>query len=186
MRSPLPMAVFRKSHGFAAAVAVIAASLLAPGARAQRVSFGVVAGGYANRDFRSFYIPRPGFPPDVAESDSGGYVAGASVVVRLFPQLSLGFDALYKPLHYRRAATYDQRGMESGFAPATVLTWQFPILAKYNFTNGRVAPFLEAGPSFRATGNLNVSNPSRLGVTAGVGAETPWWKFRVAPRVRYT
>lgn len=187
------MSVHRKPRGSIPTLALIATSLLAPGALAQRVSFGVVAGGYANRDFVSHYIPLSDlpppyseFPPDIAESDAGGYVVGVSLGVRLLPQLSVGVDALYKPLHYRQGATFDRNNAVIGWAPATVLTWQFPVLAKYNLRAGRVMPFVEAGPSFRATGNLNRSDPSHVGATAGVGVETPWWRVGIAPRVRYT
>jgi hypothetical protein len=162
-------------------------SLLAPGASAQRVSFGVVVGGYANRDFDSQYSPTPpGFLPITTQSDSGGYVIGPSIDVRLFPRLSLGVEALYKPLRYSASASFDQNGAVIGYAPAPVVTWQFPVLAKYRFSLGRVRPFLEAGPSFRTAGNLNSADPSHFGVTAGVGVETEWRRLRIAPRVRYT
>ncbi len=175
----------RKFDTALAAAALIAMHLLTPDALAQRLSFGVVVGGYANRDFDSQYVPRAGFPPDIVESDSGGYVVGPSIDVRLWPQLSFGAEALYKPLRYRQAATF-QSGEVIGFAPATVVTWQFPVLAKYKFSLGRMRPFLEGGASFRATGNLNSASPSHYGITAGLGVETEWRKFRIAPRVRYT
>jgi hypothetical protein len=46
-------------------------------------------------------------------------------------------------------------------------------------------PFIKAGPSFRATGNLN-SNPSHLGVSAGVGFDVPFGRLKLSPEVRYT
>lgn len=187
MRLSSLLAVRCNSNAPIAATALIATSLLAPGASAQRVSFGVVVGGYANRDFDSQYSPMPpGFPPITTQSDSGGYVVGLSIDVRLFPRLSLGVEALYKPLHYGASASFDQNGVVIGYAPATVVTWQFPVLARYRFSLGRVRPFLEAGPSFRTAGNLNSSNPSHFGVSAGVGVETEWRRLRIAPRVRYT
>ena len=73
-----------------------------------------------------------------------------------------------------------------GFAPNTVVTWQFPVLVKYKFPLGRLSPFLEGGPSFRSAGNLNRSDPSHVGVSAGVGVEAQWRRLRIAPRVRYT
>jgi hypothetical protein len=98
----------------------------------------------------------------------------------------MSVEALYKPLHYRAATVVSQEGAVLGFAPATVVTWQFPVLARYRFSQGRLRPFLEGGPSFRSAGNLNSSDPSHFGVTAGVGAETGWRRLRIAPRVRYT
>ncbi len=170
-------------------IAVTVCSVLAvcaPRAVAQRVSVGVVVGGYANSDFRHLYQQRgPGFPPLIVESDSGGYVVGPSLDFRLNSRLSLGVEALYKPLRYKEGASFRDNAV-IGYAPATVITWQFPVLAKYRLSTGRVRPFLEAGPSLRSTGNLNSANPSHYGVTAGIGAETDWRSFRIAPRVRYT
>jgi hypothetical protein len=93
-------------------------------------------------------------------------------------------EALYKPLRFKAPVSF-QDGVVIGFAPATTVTWQFPVLAKYEFALGRVRPFLEGGPSFRTVGNPS-SDPSHFGVTAGVGAETGWRRLRIAPRVRYT
>ncbi len=169
-----------------AAVCFVFLSLLAPLAFGQQVYLGVVAGGYANADFDARYIPQPGYTPTVFDSDSGGYVIGPSVDVHLFPRFSIGAEALYKPLHYRNAVTFSSEGAVLGFAPATVVTWQFPILARYRFSLGRLRPFLEGGPSFRTAGNLNSSDPSHFGVTAGTGAEVIWRTLTIAPKIRYT
>ena len=152
---------------------------------AQRVSLGLVVGGYGNADFVSHYIPTPGFNPDIAISDSGGYIVGPTLEVRFVRGLSLVADALYKPLHYKHAATFHADGT-IGFAPATVVTWQFPLLAKYRFSSGNVKPFLEGGPAFRTAGNLNATNPSNHGVSAGVGIEGQWRALSLAPSIRYT
>lgn len=168
-----------------AAAVLMAANFLVPGALAQRLSFGVVVGGYANRDFDSQYVPVAGFPPLIRQSDSGGYVVGPSFGVRVSPQLSLGVEALYKPLRYSDAVSF-QDGAVIGFAPATVVTWQFPVLARYRLPVGRINAFFEGGPSFRAAGNLNSANPSHFGVSAGMGVEAEWGRLKVAPRVRYT
>ena len=110
-----------KFNASLAALALVAMNLAAPGASAQRMSFGVVVGGYANRGFDSQYIPTPGYNPRIVQSDSGGYVVGPSLDVRLFPRLSLGVEALYKPLHYSEAASF-QNDKVIGYAPATVVT----------------------------------------------------------------
>lgn len=151
----------------------------------QRISVGVVAGGYANADFVSSVHLIPGVNPDITISDKGGYVVGPTVELLLLRRLSLVTDALYKPLHYRRSATFYADG-SIGYAPATVVTWQFPVLAKYRFTSGKLRPFLEAGPSFRSAGNLNQTNPSNHGVSAGVGIEGRWRALSLAPSIRYT
>ena len=186
MRLPSLLEVSGKSNAPYAAAALVGISLLTPGASAQRVSLGAVVGGYANDDFDSRYVSKPaGYFPDVVRSESGGYVVGSSLDVRLFPRLSLGMEALYRPLHYSIAASF-QDGVVLGFIREPVITFEFPVLAKYKFTSGRVRPFLEGGPSFRTAGNLNSANPSHFGVSAGVGVETQWRSIRIAPRVRYT
>ncbi len=60
------------------------------------------------------------------------------------------------------------------------------MLAKYRWNLGNLRPFLEAGPAFRAVGNLNVRPPAHYGVTAGAGVEYQWRRVRIAPAIRYT
>ncbi len=70
--------------------------------------------------------------------------------------------------------------------PYTLLTWEFPVLAKYRWTRPTWTPFIAAGPSFRLAGNLNGFNPSHFGITAGGGIERQFRGIRLAPTVRYT
>jgi hypothetical protein len=100
-----------------------------------------------------------------------GYLAGASGQLVLRQGLALEVDAVYKPLH-------------SSFG--TVLTWDFPVLAKYHLAKLGRAPFVEAGPSFRAAGNLNGYNPSHFGVTVGGGVETRKGWALLSTALRYT
>ncbi len=177
----------RRTFGSAqGAICLVVLSLLALPAFGQRASLGIVIGGHANSDFDARYIPNPPYPPTIFESDSGGYLVGPSLDVRLLPRLSIGAEALYRPLHYRQGVTIASDGSVLGYAPATVVTWQFPILARYRFSSGGLTPLVEGGPSFRSAGNLNLSSPSRLGVTAGAGLEMTWRRLTIAPRVRYT
>ncbi len=164
----------------------VAVGLFPSGALAQKVSFGVIAGGYFNRDFDSRVRPRPnGVPALTVLSDDGGYVVGALFEARLSRRMALELDALYKPLHYQDGARV-RDGVAVSFAPNTVVTWQFPVLLKYKLSLGAVNPFVEAGPAFRSAGNLNSSDPTHFGFSAGVGMETQWGRLRIAPRVRYT
>ena len=167
--------------------AVVTINGLVVGSSAQTVSFGLVAGGYDNQDFDSLFEPGPlDFPPTVVQPDSGGYIVGPSLEIHWSQRISLRVEALNKPLHYQDAAAFNQDDVPIGFAPNTVVTWQFPVLVKYKFPLGRLSPFLEGGPSFRSAGNLNLSDPSHVGVSAGVGVEAQWRRLRIAPRVRYT
>jgi hypothetical protein len=117
-----------------------------------------------------FYYPGSGV------RERAGYLAGASGQLELRQGLALEVNAIYKPLH----DSFDQG---QGF---TVLTWNFPVLAKYHLAKLGRAPFIEAGPSFRASGNLNGYNPSHLGVTAGGGAEMRKGGALLSTALRYT
>lgn len=70
-------------------------------------------------------------------------------------------------------------------SPFRVETFEFPVLAKYRFGVGKLRLFAEAGPSFRAAGNLNFY-PSHYGASAGVGVEMPWRRLNIALALRYT
>lgn len=104
--------------------------------------------------------------------------------VRLPLHLSIEVDGLYHELEFTRAGI-EPDGSLNSVSPAPVVTWEFPVLTKYRFTFPLITPFVEAGPAFRTSGNLNGASPSNHGFVAGVGAEAHVWKFRVAPQFRY-
>ena len=117
------------------------------------------------------------FLNDYADKDGQhGYrskLVGVAFDYRLAPKWSVEMDALYHQL------------ILSERAQATVLTWGFPVLAKYRMSAGRVRPFLEAGPNFRVAGNTNGTSPSHIGGTAGLGMEAEWHKLKIAPVLRF-
>ena len=117
-----------------------------------------------------FYYPPTGVRERV------GYLAGASAQLELRQQLALEVDGVYKPPH----------GSFGGGQGFTVLTWDFPVLAKYHVANLGRAPFVEAGPSFRASGNTNGYNPSHFGATIGAGVESRKGWALVSTALRYT
>jgi hypothetical protein len=104
-------------------------------------------------------------------------------------KLFIEFNGLYRPLHLT-----DESSLSGSVQPipptrtgrVTVLTWEFPILAKYKLTIARTNPFFEVGPTFRTSGNLNDANPSKYGATGGAGVEAKWGKVRISPTLRYT
>jgi hypothetical protein len=132
-----------------------------------RLSLGIIGGASL---LGEFYYPATGVRERV------GYLAGASGQLELYKGLALEVDAVYKPLHASFSAG-------QGF---TVVTWDFPVLAKYHLAKLGRAPFVEAGPSFRVAGNLNGYNPSHFGVTAGGGAETRKGWALLSTALRYT
>ncbi len=113
---------------------------------------------------------------DLRYSQSKDWVLGGMIEWRLTSSWSVEADGLFRTLHMTRAS-----------GPAPVITWEFPILAKYRLLpHGRVRPFIEGGPAFRTAGNLNGTNPSHFGVSGGAGVETHWLGLNFAPTVRYT
>ena len=104
------------------------------------------------------------------------YVAGTAVEFDLHHSLALEVDGMYKPLRTGTDST-DR---------FSVVTWQFPVLAKRRWNRQKYTPFAEGGPSFRTAGNLNGYNPSRYGITAGGGIEVAAGALHVSPMLRYT
>jgi hypothetical protein len=117
-------------------------------------------------------------------SQSKDWLAGVTIEYRFNSRFSVEVDGMYRELHATEAAVLND-GTLNSVSPSPVVTWQFPVLAKYRFRAGRLRPFAEAGPSFRTTGNLNFE-PSHYGFSAGAGVEMPWRGFDIAPVVRYT
>jgi Outer membrane protein beta-barrel domain len=106
------------------------------------------------------------------------YLAGPTAQMNLMPNISVEVDAIYNPLRADQVA-----GLQERFS---VITWQFPVLAKYRWTREMWAPFAEVGPSFRLAGNLNGYDPSHYGITFGGGLEMRTHGVRLFPALRYT
>ncbi|HEY6345524.1 MAG TPA: outer membrane beta-barrel protein [Bryobacteraceae bacterium] len=117
-------------------------------------------------------------------SQSKDWIVGATLELRFHEQLAVEVDALYRELHATKASV-EADGSLSSVSPFRVETFEFPVLAKYRFGAGKLRLFAEAGPSFRAAGNLNFY-PSHYGASAGVGVEMPWRRLNIAPALRYT
>jgi hypothetical protein len=131
----------------------------------RKIELGAIVGLPLTARFRSTQY----YPVD----ERASYLAGFATQVSVAGRIWIEGDAIYKPLLGTNP-------------PFSVLTWQFPVLAKYRWVAGKWRPFAEAGPSFRLAGNLNGYNPSRVGATAGAGVERRWRGLGLAPAVRYT
>jgi hypothetical protein len=94
-------------------------------------------------------------------------------------------DGMYRKLHYTTASIL-MNGSLAGVSPSPVITWEFPVLAKYRFELWKVKPLFELGPSFRTAGNLNGTNPSHVGFTSGIGIGMDVRKLKIEPVLRYT
>ena len=138
---------------------------------AQNISIGAALGTSLTSSFH---------PPSMAigfhYSDARTLVVGAVSEWSVPGRVSIEAAGLYRRLHALIPPT-------SSFS---VVTWEFPILANYRLSVAGVTALLEAGPSLRATGNLNDIHPSHYGFTAGLGVETQVGRLRVAPLARHT
>jgi hypothetical protein len=111
-------------------------------------------------------------------------IVGVNAELPLPKDLSVEFGVLWRPLLAQDVSNYS-----NGVTHRTkfsVLTWEFPLLAKYKPRLFKTRPFFELGPSFRASGNLNGAEPSNYGVTAGAGLDLRKGKTAIAPAIRFT
>jgi hypothetical protein len=112
--------------------------------------------------------------------ESNSLVAGLMLEVALHGSLSLEADGLYRLLHAVDSSL-------DGRVRFAVLTWEFPVLAKYRLPTIRaLRPVAELGPTFRADGNFNGPTPSHYGAAAGVGVEARVGRLKIAPTLRDT
>jgi hypothetical protein len=169
--------------------------LLPPRASGQKISAGIVGGGSLTDGFRDLtrfhFSPLESGGPARLEawrswSPSKDYVIGGMVEVRWNPHWSLEVNGLFRQLHGKTGPVSLPDLSQAGVFPNPVVTWQFPVLAKYRCQGRKINPFFAAGPSFRTTGNLNNASPSHHGIAAGAGVELNWRNLKIAPTVRYT
>lgn len=160
---------------------------VATGALAQQVSLGVVAGGSLTESFQTMNVPTgsSALPFDRFYSPSKDWIIGGMIELQLPLHFSIEADGLYRKLHFTTAGV-EPNGSLNGVSPSPVVTWEFPVLTKYRFQWSKLRPFVELGPSFRTAGNLNGTNPSHYGITAGIGADIHLPYLDIAPTLRYT
>jgi hypothetical protein len=177
----------RQRDRLIATVLSVATLGISPAASGQRLSIGVVGGGSLTDSFPSETVPAfPGSGLGIRYfSASKDYVVGPMVELRLFSDWSIEVDGLYRKLHFIWAGV-EADGSLNSISPSPVITWEFPVLAKYRFHWWKMQPFAELGPSFRTAGNLNGTHPSHEGITAGFGVELHARKLSFAPALRYT
>ena len=169
-----------------AITAIVTGSVgMSPQLFAQTLSVGVIGGGSLTDAVQDVTTRYPNSPfGSRVWSQSKDWMAGAMLELRFRSPFSVEVDGMYRELHMTWASVMPD-GTLNSVSPSPVITWEFPVLAKYRFNWGNVKPFVEAGPSFRTTGNLNFT-PSHFGATAGLGVEARWRGLDIAPMLRYT
>ena len=166
----------------AALIFVLSTSLLGSVASAEPLSFGI-RGGVPLTGAFSDVTTTSGSEFDRLYSGSNKYLIGPMVELHLPFGFSVEADALYHPLDL----TQEINNGTSTFTSSTrINSWEFPILAKYHFLPFPIVkPYLEAGPSFRATGSAVSNYFSKAAFTIGAGVEIKVLRLRVEPELRY-
>lgn len=142
-------------------------------ASAQNLSVGIAVGGAPTNAFETVTNAGHDF-----HSQSADYLIGATLEYRLPRGFSIEGDGFFRELHLT-----DTFFTHASHTP--VVTWEFPVLAKYRFQTRKFGPFVESGLELRTAGNLNNTNPSHIGFAAGAGLEHKWRRFQFAPAIRY-
>ena len=127
---------------------------------AQSVSLGILGGVQATRELS----PRSGDPTD----ESKRYVVGPLLDVGLARHWSIELDALYRRTGYTDPV-YGCCG-DYGITRERANSWEFPILAKYNFHRA----FVGGGLSFRTIHGADIA--SGYNVT-GLSATPPYYTY---------
>ncbi len=156
--------------------------ILVPAVFAQPVSFGVRGGVPLTGAFSDVTMTSGG-ESERQYSGSNEYLIGPMVELHLPLGFSVEADALYHPLDL----TEEIDNGTSTFRNSTIVnSWEFPILAKYHFLPFPIVkPYVEAGPSFRATGSSVSSYFSKAGFAIGAGVEIKLSRLRLEPELRY-
>jgi opacity protein-like surface antigen len=157
--------------------------LLTPLAFAQPISVGIRGGVPLTGAFSDVSMPSSASEFVRQYSGSDEYLIGPMVELHLPLGFSVEADALYHPLDLTQEI---DNGTATFRNSTTINSWEFPILAKYHFLPFPIVkPYVEAGPSFRATGGNVSSYFSKAGFTIGAGVEINLHRLRVEPELRY-
>lgn len=159
--------------------------LLGTCAFGQHVSVGIVGGGALTNDFTPLAVPDTTY---VERSTSKDYIIGPMLAITIPAGFSVEADALYRPMNFTGTSPTPSSAVTVSTRSATVVTWEFPVLLQYRFKLSALPlhPLVEAGPSFRHSGNVNGTSPSAEGFTAGAGIEAGVRRLKIAPQLRYT
>jgi hypothetical protein len=173
-------------------VAFASGKVTSPEPSVRRVSFGLVTGGSLTNDVGQessaiFAIPSGALETERSRffSTHKEYIVGSMVEFGLPWRMALEVDGLYRPMNFTFSVVLPNQPLNSA-SPNTIVTWKFPVLAKYKFPIHKMKPLIEVGPSFRSPGNLNRTAPSSYGGTFGLGVDAHAWKLKITPVIRYT
>lgn len=117
-------------------------------------------------------------------SNGTDYIIGPMAEIKLPFGFGVEADALYRSLNL--SVDHTLLPLPVSHSASTISSWEFPILAKYHFLPlPIVKPYVEAGPTFRWTGN-QAAQLSNKGITAGIGIDVKALVIHVSPEIRFT
>jgi hypothetical protein len=125
----------------------------------QSFGVGLTGGSSLTTDFQKTIFPIP--YETIYSSTPKRWIAGAMLELRLPAHFSVEVDGLYHELGFT-SVVIPPAGPPSSFS-GSVITWEFPVLAKYRFSGPLVKPFIEGGPAFRSSAHLYATSPSNHG-----------------------
>jgi hypothetical protein len=93
------------------------------------------------------------------------------------------FDLLYNRLDYTLATATQT-------ASATANVFEFPLLVKYRFLNGKLRPYVEGGPDFRTLAGVSqiaqLNDTFNAGFAFGGGVDLHAAFLHISPEIRFT
>lgn len=123
------------------------------------------------------------------------YTVGPTVELNLPAGFGVQVDALYKRFAFGRPGGFIG---EFPAADTTGNSWEFPVMVKWT-APGAVAPFVNAGASFRnwsgfdQLGNFvtgqefsEIDDKNNVGFVAGGGLSLRMGRVKISPEIRYT
>lgn len=136
-------------------------------------------------------------------AEDSNYAVGPTVTANLTDRLAVQVDAVYKPVRFTTSMNIP--GISSSSSSTRARWWEFPVTAKWRFSQKDVQPFAEGGFSLNHvkgttdsfTNDVSANTATRssttfrldespFGIVAGGGIEFGEWRFRISPQLRYT
>ena len=149
-----------------------------------QIHVGIAGGGSLTHGFQSTSRPED-LTTLLSYPTHRDYLVGPTLEVDLPRKLAVEVDALYRPLNFTNASRLADGTLRS-ISPATVVTWEFPIILKYRFGDRRWRPEVGGGVAFRTQGNVNNTSPSDAGIAAALSVQGRFGPLRITPSLRYT
>jgi hypothetical protein len=123
-----------------------------------------------------------------SSSDSHTPIAGIRIGFPVMKNLAVESDGLFRGTHKIDGTLLPDGSFRKSGSRTAFLTWEFPLLAKYELPARKISPRFELGPAFRITAHTHYQDHhySHHGVAGGLGVSTHLGEMKVSPTLRYT